>query len=680
MDHLPLYQQLVWNALRQDGAVSIGDSLIVDGVMCGMVKDGRIVLLFDENRAGELVAQNLGTIYQGNNTRTWLVVDPDVDEATFRELFDEATADRNVPRAAIATFVREVAIEIRSLPQLSKPDWDTYSMVADVSDGFVKIMAFRYSESGPPVPTAAPEHDELFWNLRAKTFAANGRPWDVVLVKIGRDTTNLQLTFLSGQDADPWRVDPENTAMALLPESLRFLPGERPEPDDNPPASVADLTRAIASDILALAELGDPIPVHFNEDVNLVIGDRTTTTPPAAAWPVVSRHRYAVWAGRAVNGAAGLLVRARGSDPETKAITYEAIGVVRLSKVDRRADGGYQARVQSIPLPSADDLDELISREDLAELLRRAADRDPAVVSGWRRPVMRAPLEVADLAFGDMAEDLLRRLPMPLSRRIELMIRPEHVRFQSLLNQLREIADGTPPEPETAQRLDRPLIDLPPHGIPVLPNDIWLTPGNVSTITASAFISDKALAEGWLAFTADLTVGRAAMATRPLRRSDTVNARGFYDLTTDQIRPAIVRAVLPGEAGRSLVELAPAPSAAEAAGRGLPEPAEEREQLSTYLELLHRAHARDSRVVGTATGSAYRLWQASRFTSLRALMSWQIGQLGFGAQAVLDLQAIAWPDRLQALTLVLRGVADGRPLETVTAEAAGIAAAALQLR
>ena len=61
-------------------------------------------------------------------------------------------------------------------------------------------------------------------------------------------------------------------------------------------------------------------------------------------------------------------------------------------------------------------------------------------------------------------------------------------------------------------------------------------------------------------------------------------------------------------------------------------------------------------------------------------MSWQIGQLGFGAQAVLDLQAIAWPDRLQALTLVLRGVADGRPLETVTAEAAGIAAAALQLR
>ena len=82
--------------------------------------------------------------------------------------------------------------------------------------------------------------------------------------------------------------------------------------------------------------------------------------------------------------------------------------------------------------------------------------------------------------------------------------------------------------------------------------------------------------------------------------------------------------------------------------------------------------------MGTATGFAYRLWQAGRFTSLRALMSWQIGLLAFGSQAVLDLQAIAWPDRLRALTLVLQGVADGRPLAEVRTEAAAIAATALQ--
>ena len=59
-------------------------------------------------------------------------------------------------------------------------------------------------------------------------------------------------------------------------------------------------------------------------------------------------------------------------------------------------------------------------------------------------------------------------------------------------------------------------------------------------------------------------------------------------------------------------------------------------------------------------------------------MSWQIGQLGFAAQTVLDLQAINWPDRLSALTQVLQSVADGRPLSEARAEAAEIAAAALR--
>jgi hypothetical protein len=105
----------------------------------------------------------------------------------------------------------------------------------------------------------------------------------------------------------------------------------------------------------------------------------------------------------------------------------------------------------------------------------------------------------------------------------------------------------------------------------------------------------------------------------------------------------------------------------------MPEPREAKER-SAYLELLNQAYARDTCVVGTATGFAYRLWQAGRFTSLRALMSWQIGQLGFGVQTVFDLQAISWPDRLRALTLLLQGVADGRPLSDMRAEAAQIAA------
>lgn len=422
----------------------------------------------------------------------------------------------------------------------------------------------------------------------------------------------------------------------------------------------------------------EPAIVYANEDATYVLGERMDTQPPAAAWPVVSRHWHAAWAGRAADGSAALLVRTVGSNTETKAIKHEVIGVVRLSEVTRRSDGAWQARMEGVPLGLAGDLDGVIDRDELRELLHRAADRDPHVVTGWRRPQMRAPQDVADLSFSAVGEDLLRRLPMPLSTRVEVMISPERERFQTLINQLREIADGAPPQPELAQRMDRPLIDLPPHAVPVLASDIWLTPGNVSTITASGFIADKSLAAGWLAFTSDLTLGRAAMATRPVRRSDAADADGWYRLTTDQIRPAIVRAVVPGEAGRSLVELAAAPSAAEALGRGLPEAQEERELLTTHLELLGRAYARNALVVGTASGTAYRLWQAGRFTSLRALLSWQIGQLGFGAQTVLDLQAIAWPDRLRALTLVLQGVADGLPLADARAQATEVAAAALR--
>ena len=238
MDHLTLYERLMWDAIKQDEDVAwIDDSLFVDGRMCTMVKDGRIVLRLDEDRVAKLVAQGLGVVYQGVPTRDWLVVDPRVDEATVRELFGEATADRNVPRAAIARFVKEIGAEIRALPVLSDPDWDTYSMVAEVSGGSVRVAAFRYTETGSPVPTTAPQNDDLIWDLHGKTFGGDGRPWDLVLVKIRRDAPGARVTFSSGEAADAWRVNPEN--MARLPESLRWLPGELPEPRQ--PSVVANI-------------------------------------------------------------------------------------------------------------------------------------------------------------------------------------------------------------------------------------------------------------------------------------------------------------------------------------------------------------------------------------------------------------------------------------------------------
>jgi hypothetical protein len=126
--------------------------------------------------------------------------------------------------SAMAEISQAIAGDILSLPELSDPEWNTYSMVAEVSDDAVAITAYRYTESGPPVSTAEPENDDLFWDLRDQTRGTDGEAWDVVLVKVQRDTATLVMNFVSGDAADMWRVTPEN--MAHLPESLR------PRPED----------------------------------------------------------------------------------------------------------------------------------------------------------------------------------------------------------------------------------------------------------------------------------------------------------------------------------------------------------------------------------------------------------------------------------------------------------------
>ena len=130
----------------------------------------------------------------------------------------------NDSTAAMAELSQAIAGDILSLPELSDPEWDTYSLVAEVSDDVVKMAAYRYTESGAPVPTDAPENDDLFWDLRDRTRGTNGEAWDVVIVKIHRDTASLVMNFVAGPAADMWRITPEN--MARLPELLR------PRPED----------------------------------------------------------------------------------------------------------------------------------------------------------------------------------------------------------------------------------------------------------------------------------------------------------------------------------------------------------------------------------------------------------------------------------------------------------------
>lgn len=125
---------------------------------------------------------------------------------------------------AMAELSEAIAGEILTMPELSDPDWDTFSMLAEVTDEYVAMTAYRYTESGPPVSTSEPEDDDLFIDLRERTRGTDGEGWDVVIVKIHRDTAQLVMNFVSGDAADMWRITPENDAH--LPESLR------PRPED----------------------------------------------------------------------------------------------------------------------------------------------------------------------------------------------------------------------------------------------------------------------------------------------------------------------------------------------------------------------------------------------------------------------------------------------------------------
>ena len=130
----------------------------------------------------------------------------------------------NDSAAALAELSQVIAGEILTMPVLSDPEWDTFALLAEVTDFSVKTTAYRYTENGPPVPTEAPENTWVFVQLRDRTRGNDGQAWDVVIVKIHRDTANLVLNFVSGEAADMWRVNPAN--MAHLRESLR------PRPED----------------------------------------------------------------------------------------------------------------------------------------------------------------------------------------------------------------------------------------------------------------------------------------------------------------------------------------------------------------------------------------------------------------------------------------------------------------
>lgn len=129
----------------------------------------------------------------------------------------------------MSELTQTIAQEILALPALSGSDWDAYALVGEVGDDRVAITGYRYTWSGPPVPTPIPMIYDLLGELRDTSRAADGTTWDVVVMKIRRDTGALTMDVMSGDAADAWRVSP--ATLGGLPEALR------PRPEDFPPAS-----------------------------------------------------------------------------------------------------------------------------------------------------------------------------------------------------------------------------------------------------------------------------------------------------------------------------------------------------------------------------------------------------------------------------------------------------------
>ncbi len=189
--------------------------------MRGFVKHGRIVLLFGEQRVAELAARNLGSAYTENNSPGWFMIDPGADEATFRELFHEAVG-AEARASLLAEFRAAIARNILALPELSESDWDTFAMVLEASADSVAIVAYRYTELGPPVSTAQPDDHDLYRELHDRIRGVQGEVWDVAVVKLHRMTGRLVMSFTYGESADQWSLTPANRDR--LAESLRPVP------------------------------------------------------------------------------------------------------------------------------------------------------------------------------------------------------------------------------------------------------------------------------------------------------------------------------------------------------------------------------------------------------------------------------------------------------------------------
>lgn len=299
--------------------------------------------------------------------------------------------DAQAPMMAIAELSQAIARDVLTGPASSDPGWEAFAMVVELSDGRLATTAYRYGPSAErPVPTREPDSVDGFWGLREQTRGDDGQAWDVAIVKIHRASSRVVVDFVSGPDADGWRVHPDN--IAQLPERLRpsaadFV-GTSGQPAERPAENPAG--RAIEEPPEAWTS---PLVNEVHADGGIRLTNRSGATGLASL--DVTRE----WIAEAHRGGAPVQLRGALTAPDATAVVDE---------VRRLAPGVDEA--PSTPAPWADGYSSLQAAarngltDQVVDLLARGAA--PTVGRGRHTPYRlamqhgHAPVVAALLAAG----------------------------------------------------------------------------------------------------------------------------------------------------------------------------------------------------------------------------------------------------------------------------------------
>lgn len=122
--------------------------------------------------------------------------------------------------------VLELVRAVVNHPRLVDEPWDSYALIAQISEDKEQLNGYRYLGDSRPAPTIAggDEVFDLFAALRENAPGPAGELWEVAVLRIERDSGRFSIDYHYGDEAAAWRVDPSTFQ--------RIAEAARPRPED----------------------------------------------------------------------------------------------------------------------------------------------------------------------------------------------------------------------------------------------------------------------------------------------------------------------------------------------------------------------------------------------------------------------------------------------------------------